>query len=240
MTRGAALGLLGILGILAGGSPAAGDWLLTRAGGRVETKGPWQVKGKLVVFTQADGSLGSLRLAEVDLDASREATGEAQAQAGKPAAPEPPKKKLAVLTDQSFRKPPAVTSAVVAPPDEPEGAQLAPGTAGPVTVSSWKQADAPQGGLEIQGTLHNTTDRLVVNASVEVQLYDEDGNSLGRTAGLLSASTIQPWGTIDFRATFSGPYTVFAKVTFEPRGLPLDVGPGGSDEPKPGDSSPPR
>lgn len=232
MTRGAVLGLLGIL---AAGSPAAGDRLVTRAGGPVETKGPWQVKGKLVVFTQADGSLGSLRLSEVDLDASRKATDEARTQAAKPSAPEPPKKKLAVLTDQSFRKTPAVTSAVVAPPDEPEGAELQPGTAGPVTVGSWKQADSPQGGLEIRGTLHNTTDRLIVNASVEVQLYDEEGNSLGSAPGLLSASTIQPLGTIDFRAVFPGPYTVFAKVTFEPRGLPLDLAPG---EPKPGDSPP--
>jgi hypothetical protein len=235
MTRGAALGLLGIL---AAGLPASGDWLLTRAGGRVETKGPWQVKGKLVVFTQADSSLGSLRLAEVDLDASRKATSEAQTQAAKPSAPEPPKKKLAVLTDQSFRKAPAVTSAVVAPPDEPEGAEIAPGTDGPVTVSSWKEVDVPNGGFEIRGTLHNTTDRLIVNASVEVQLYDEAGNGLGSTPGLLSANTIQPWGTIDFRAVFPGPYTVFAKVAFEPRGLPLDVG--SPNQPKPGDSSPPK
>ena len=34
-------------------APAAADWLVTRDGGRVETKGPWKVKGKLVVFTRA-------------------------------------------------------------------------------------------------------------------------------------------------------------------------------------------
>ena len=221
-------------------SPAAGDWLVARAGGRVETKGPWQVKGKLVVFTQANGALGSLRLADVDLDASRKATAEAteaQAQAAKPAAPAPAKKKLAVLTDQSFRKTPAVTSAVVAPPAEEGTPPPAPGTSGPVTVSSWKQSNLTQGGLEIQGSLHNTTDRLIVNPSVEVRLYDEAGESLGSAPGVLSASTIPPRGTIDFRATFAGAYTVFSEVKFEPRGLPLDMGPG---EPKPEDAPPPN
>lgn len=226
------------------GSPAAGDWLVARDGGRVETKGPWQVKGKLVVFTQANGSLGSLRLADVDLDASRKATAEAteaQAQAAKPAAPAPAKKKLAVLTDQSFRKTAPPTAAVVAPPAEEGAPAPAPGENGPLTVSSWKQANSskegPKGGLEIQGTLHNTTDRLIVNPSVEVRLYDDAGESLGSAPGVLSASTIPPRGTIDFRATFSGAYTVFAEVKFEPRGLPLDMGPG---EPKPEDSSPPQ
>jgi hypothetical protein len=235
--------VLVLLTLVAPAMPAAGDWLVARDGGRVETKGPWQVKGKLVVFTQTNGSLGSLRLADVDLDASRKATADAasaQAEAAKPAAPAPPKKKLAVLTDQSFRKTAPPTAAVVAPPAQEGAPAPAPGESGPLTVSSWKQINVPKGGLEIQGTLHNTTDRLIVNPSVEVRLYDDAGETLGSAPGVLSASTIPPLGTVDFRATFSGAYTVFAEVKFEPRGLPLDVGPGGPREPKPEDSSPPR
>lgn len=230
-----ALVLLGILA--AAGSPAAGDWLVTRAGGRVETKGLWQVKGKLVVFTQTDGSLASLRLAEVDLEASRKAASEATVQKEKTAAPEPPKKKLAVLTDQSFRKPPAAISATEAPPAE--GAQPVPsGTGGgPVTVSAWKRVDLPgSGGVEIQGTLHNTTDYLIVNPSVEVRLYDHAGDSIASAFGVLSTGTVQPNGTIDFRASLPGA-SAFAEVRFEPRGLPLDARPA---DPQPEDPAPPQ
>ena len=59
--------------------PAKADWLITREGARVETQGAWKVKGKLVVFETADGKLSSLRVADVDLDASRRATEEAVA-----------------------------------------------------------------------------------------------------------------------------------------------------------------
>ncbi len=71
--------------------PATGhaDWLVTRAGERVETQGGWEVKGRMVVFTQPTGTLSSLRLSEVDLDASNEATADAAAAAARPAAPEP-------------------------------------------------------------------------------------------------------------------------------------------------------
>src|SRR5262245_62955767 len=89
---------------LAAAAPAAADWLVPRQGnGRVETKGPWQVKGKLVVFTLPDGKLSSLRLSEVDLDASGRATDEAAAAArATPAAPAPaprPREAKVVLTD---------------------------------------------------------------------------------------------------------------------------------------------
>lgn len=231
-----ALVFLGILA--AAGSPVAGDWLVTRAGGRVETKGPWQVKGKLVVFTQTDGSLASLRLADVDLEASRNTTTEATVQKEKAAAPEPPKKKLAVLTDQSFRKPPAASSATVAPPEE--GAQPVPaGTGGgPVTVSAWKRVDLPGGGgVEIQGTLHNTTDSLIANPSVEVRLYDHTGESIGSAFGVLSTGTIQPRGTIDFRASLPNAFA-FNEVRFEPRGLPLAAAQ--ATDPQPEDQAPPQ
>ena len=215
-----ALILLGILAAV--GSPAAGDWLVTRAGGRVETKGPWQVKGKLVVFTQTDGSLSSLRLTDVDLETSRKATTEATVQKEKTAAPEPPKKKLAVLTDQSFRKPSAASSDTAAPPEEGGAQPVPPQTSGPVTVSTWKRVDLPgSGGVQIQGTLHNTTDYLIVNPAVEVRFFDHAGDSIGNASAILSASTIQPTGTIDFRATLPDVFA-FAEVRFEPQGLPLD------------------
>ena len=53
---------------------AAADVLVTRDGERIETRGPWKVKGRQVVFTSLQGVLSSMRLSEVDLDASAEAS----------------------------------------------------------------------------------------------------------------------------------------------------------------------
>lgn len=85
--------------------PAGADWLVLRTGERAETKGPWKVKGKLVVFTSPKGTLASLRLADVDLAASERATADAKAQAEKPPEPPPPpprRESVRTLTDADF------------------------------------------------------------------------------------------------------------------------------------------
>jgi len=46
-----ALRLTALVLALALPAAARADWLVTTEGGRVETRGPWEVKGKLVVFT---------------------------------------------------------------------------------------------------------------------------------------------------------------------------------------------
>ncbi len=218
------LWLLAILWIAA--APSRADWLVTRDGGRVETKGPWKVKGKLVVFTQADGALSSLRLSEVDLDASRKTTESARIQAEKPPAPAPPKKKLAVLTDADFKKATPQGSTAAAPP---EAAQAAP--AGLVSISSWKRAEQGDG-LAIEGSLHNNSDDMVVNAAVEVQLYNEAGDRVGTAPALLTTTSITPRGTVEFRASFPGVFA-YSDVKFEARGLPLDITPAAPPEPQP-------
>lgn len=222
MRRRNTFSLLAILG-LAIAAPACADWLVTRDGGRVETKGPWKVKGKLVVFTQADGVLSSLRLSEVNLDASRAATESAKIQAEKPPAPAPPKKKLAVLTDADFKKATPQGSTTAAPP---EAAPDAP--AGLVSISSWQRADQ-EGGLAIQGTLHNNSDDMVVNAAVEVQLYNEAGDRVGTAPALLTTTSITPKGTVEFRANFPGVFS-YSDVKFEAKGLPLDITPAAPPE----------
>lgn len=72
-----------LLALFAFGADA--DVLVLRDGGRVETRGAWQEKGRQVVFTDAQGKLCALRQADVDLEASRTAT--ARAAAPVPASP---------------------------------------------------------------------------------------------------------------------------------------------------------
>lgn len=53
---------------------AQADWLVLQNGERLETRGTWTVKGKQIVYTAPDKSLRSLRLSEVDLEASHRAS----------------------------------------------------------------------------------------------------------------------------------------------------------------------
>ena len=84
--------------------PVAADWLITREGDRIETLGPWKVQGKRVVFTLPDGTLSSLRVADVDFPASEKATAPVQ---DAPMVPDPasaePRKPRTVLTNDTVR-----------------------------------------------------------------------------------------------------------------------------------------
>jgi hypothetical protein len=224
------------LGLLAVGTtplPAHADWLVTREGGRVETKGPWQIKGKLVVFTRADdGVLASLRGTEVDLDASAKATADAKIQAAAPPPAEAPQKKIAVLTDKDFHKPAPVDA-------NGKPVEAAPVKSGPLVVSDWKKLDRPTGdGIAVEGSVHNSTGDMMVNASVDVQLFNETGERVGTAPGLLTSTSIQPDGTVQFRANFPGVFT-FATAKFDVNGLPLNMNPAtDKDKDKPADAKP--
>jgi hypothetical protein len=234
--------VLVLLAVGVGSLPARADWLVTREGGRVETKGPWQIKGKLLVFTRADdGALASLRTAEVDLDASAKATADAKVQAAAPAPVAAPQKKIASLTDKDFRKPVPV-DANGKPVEGP------PAKTGPLVVSDWKKLDRPSGdGIAVEGTVHNSTGDMMVNASIEVQLYNEAGDRVGTAPGLLTSTSVQPDGSVQFHANFPGVFT-FATAKFAVNGLPLNMNPAtdkdktpdaAAPEPKPQPEPPP-
>ena len=81
---------------------ATADWLVTADGVVIETDGPWEVKGRIVVFTDAKGTLSSLRLNAIDLQASEATTangGPATASPPPAAEPEPERPPVLVLTN---------------------------------------------------------------------------------------------------------------------------------------------
>lgn len=82
--------------------PAAGqaDWLITQDGQRIRTQGPWEVKGRMVVFTSERGTLSSIRLDEVDLEASEEFTARAARPAAETPAEAPQPPSVMILTNE--------------------------------------------------------------------------------------------------------------------------------------------
>lgn len=221
--------LLAVLLLPAGGaSPAEAEWLVTREGGRVEIQGKPQVKGKLVVFTRADGTLASLRLSEVDLEASDRATAEEKAKGTEVVAQEPAKKKsVASVTDDNLVRtkkpepPPAAASAGEAAVP-PAGA---PAAGGPAAVGTWKQQDLPGGsGIELVGSLENKGDKIATGLALTVQLYNETGQLLATGQGILMGGSIPPGGKLDFKVPFPGLYT-FSDAKFQVKSWPLDLNP---------------
>ncbi|MBZ0114164.1 MAG: FxLYD domain-containing protein [Thermoanaerobaculia bacterium] len=81
-------------------SASFADVLMLKDGSSVETKGPWEVRGSIVVFTLPNGSLSSLRTTEIDLDRSAQATvKKAEPPAAVVAEPIAPVVPAVVLTD---------------------------------------------------------------------------------------------------------------------------------------------
>lgn len=211
-TPGAAAGLLVAALALSVAPPAGADWLLTRDGARLETAGPWRVDGKLVVFTKPGGTLASLRLAEVDLEASAAATaaGEESRRQVAAAAAAPAERRRAVLV---------ITDADVAPAADGGATATADAAAGegPTTtfqVTTWKRTvDEAGGEATIDGELRNGGADAVSAPPLRVSIFDEEGGALAVAAAVFDSPSIPPGDRVRFRATFPGVGT-FAAATF--------------------------
>lgn len=208
-------------------APAAADWLVTREGGRVETRGTWTVKGKQVVFTRADGQLASLRVADIDWAASEQATGKARETPPPEPAPAAEEKKESrwVLTDSDFER-----SGHPAAPAETKEAEKQPAAeeidaagrpAVPVVVETWDRRNHPDG-LEIFGTLRNPGNELAAEIGVTVRLFDETGALLATSEGRVATPALAPEARAGFRATFPGVFT-YAEAKLEVRGYGLRI-----------------
>jgi hypothetical protein len=236
LAAGAVLGLLG-----AAVSPAAADWLVTREGGRIETRGAWEVKGRSVVFQAIDGSLSSVRAADVDLEASRRLTGEAARQgSAAPAAPARPvqRKSVRSFTDKDFRStapqpalaPDAADAAEnAAPAAAPASASASTPTGSPekpeiLQVSNWDRSTDPDGGwVVITGVLRNAAQASATNIRLTVSLQDENGSLVQSSVADVSTSALMPGEQAGFRAAFPGVFS-FSDVRFESESLNLRIG----------------
>jgi hypothetical protein len=218
--------LLPLLAVAA--TPAAADWLVTRSGERVEIQGPWQLKGKIVVFTRMDGSFASLRVSEVDLKASERATAEARAQkdAPAPAVAAPEKKKpVAVVTDETLAKSKKPAPAPSTEPGQPARLEEPPASTGPAVLGAWdRRALEGAEGIELFGTLQNPGTAIAAGVEITVQLYDEAGDLLESAKAVLDESSIAPGGMIHFRIPLPGLFS-FADAKFRVKSYVLDFDP---------------
>jgi hypothetical protein len=204
---------------------ARADWLVTREGGRLEIKGTWKEKGKLVIFTLPDGTLSSMRTEQVDLEASRAATADAVAEAerkateaAQEAVEKPRKKSIISLTDKDFKK--------AAPPEEEAGAdgkdkadpaKTSSPSANGVQVVNWERVPnekVTSDGLELTGSLRNGGEEQATDIQVMANLYDEVGTLVGKVPAQLSKPTLGPGESTPFSIAAPGLYS-FSAVRFD-------------------------
>lgn len=197
-----ALAILAALAAFLGSAGASADWLVTKEGARIETRGAWKVKGKLVVFTTSEGKLASLRAAEVDLDASRNATEEAvAAKAQAEAEPEPKKeperkKSVRVITDKDVRQGPAASE---------------PG----LEVADWKKEAAPEDRhIVIAGLLTNPSHSKMTGLGLKVMLFDGGGNLIATSQAAFGGAEVPAKESVTFRADFPG-FFAFDSLQFD-------------------------
>ncbi|MCG8458631.1 MAG: hypothetical protein MI919_20315 [Holophagales bacterium] len=143
--------LVSILGMGWGVSEAEADVLVMKDGSRVEIDGPWEVRGRLIRFQLPNGTLGSVRASEVDLEASEAATEEANRPKPDPVQEPPPeperREPVLVLTDKD------IPSASFAPTGTVSSRDT---TGDPVRVVSWNiTPGAEDPVLELTGTIQN-------------------------------------------------------------------------------------
>lgn len=196
--------------------PAAGDRLVTRDGAEIETRGPWRVEGKLVIFHLPNGTLSSLRVSEVDLDASAEASRRDGPPAAAATAPPPPP--VLVLTDRDVKRaapPPAAATGddeagTGEPPGPATGDDRGTGGAPPadrpliapaegLAVLSWETRDGGLlGGIELTGTVINRSDALVIDTVLKVRI-PEAGGETREVEAFLDNPTLGPGRQTRFR-----------------------------------------
>lgn len=212
--------------------PAAADWLVTKDGSRVETQGPWEVRDRLVVFKRPDGTFASMRLSDVDLDASERLTREMaekarSAREGKER--DEPRKRpvVARLTEKDL---PPVGSERSSPEETPAPADGEDGgdqagreqeeTAEPesLQIVTWRElGGAEREGIEFVGDVRNVTGNTAVGVTVAVTLYDEEGEEIASRDALLTSGALPPGQTAGFRASFPGVFH-YVRVDFDASG----------------------
>ncbi len=233
--------LAALLALIAVGAPPAGaDWLVTRDGARIETKGAWEVKGSQVIFTLPNGTLSALRKSEVDLDVSVTVTADSRKPAPSQDTSPVHRQSVLVLTNKDIRQANGANAERLT--EEATGedaASAAPERASPavtrrgVEMVSWTSRDSGSvDGLEIVGTIKNTGSDIAANVGVKVTVIDQDGAPLLDTSAFLRSTGLAPGKSTTFRALLPGVFSLFQEPKFEISSGSVSVGGPATPEPE--------
>jgi hypothetical protein len=187
-------------------------WLVTTNGERIETRGAWRVEGQRVLFTAPNGALISLRVSQVDLDASRAVElAETHAEGASPRpplAPSPPREPRLVLTEKEL---PPITAAesstssdaAAAESPTPSAAAPSPGAGSEeLNIIEWRNVAATGEPLQIYGTLRNDASGRRSGLAVTIRVFDESGEEVANQPALLQDSSLEAGRSTSFRVFF--------------------------------------
>jgi hypothetical protein len=195
------------VGLLAAGGGA--DQLVLLDGSILETDGPFEVDSNRVLFTLPNGTLGSLPVSEVDLEATR-ALAAAAAEKAAPAPEAIRPKAVLVITDADVGHPNLNRVSEQAPSAETADAVA-------LEVTSWQEnVDLSRGSVEIVGTIANPTANPATSIAMDVLLYHEDGTLLERRPARFERDFLNPDASMRFEVRFRETLS-YDRVDFEIR-----------------------
>ena len=200
---------------------ADADWIVTNDGASLEIKGGWEVKGSVVTFSLPSGIYSSVRLSDVDLDASKALTKKVAEEAMKKDEPQPKRKATVIVTDADVFHPSPELEPLIIDPDEAvdEEASTTAAVAPRVEleVTDWQdRVDIPTASLEITGRVRNPGSNPVTNITLSVMLYDDEGTLLSERSARVDQSFLSPGAGTRFVASFPDVMT-FDSVEFNTR-----------------------
>lgn len=198
----------------------------------LETRGPFEIRGRLVVFTRLNGTLASLRLDEVDLPASRPAPTPDPAASAEPRRERPPSGEVRELEPDpepqlpetlplEESEPAILPIAAPAPPPLPDSVA---GESPHLLVQSWEKILVEDGGgVEIHGTLYNHGETVATQISVIITALGSGDRILGRQRAGLPRSSVTPGSAVSFSARFPG-LTGLEALGFQVESRQLELG----------------
>ena len=204
--------------LLSFGSAASADWLVTRDGAAVETRGAWEVRGEMVVFTSPSGVFSSLPLSEVNLSASEAHTQEmVNAAAGASETEEPVKRQaVMVLTDADVRHVDVERPTGESAEESAEAVPATPGETGSsLAVTAWEEDyNVEENTVEVTGSLRNSGRNPATSINLSVLLYSDSGTLLGKKEARLAKAALSPGESTSFVASFTAGMT-FSDAQFD-------------------------
>jgi hypothetical protein len=204
---------------------AAGDVVVLKGGARLELRKPPERQGSLVLLTRSDGTLLSVRAADVDWKATaaaRNAGGSASqgpSVAGSPETPaeaarasrEGPKARVK-LTDADVGHVVEEES-----PAEKKDAVVRSG-AGRLEVVDYAQERSGTS-LIVRGTIRNTGGAPAANVKMTVTGMDEKGETIATGEAVISNGVVESGGTVSFSVTIPVGEKFVGSLRFAPQWL---------------------